>query len=43
MYLRMCPSIEHVTQHLLTEYPKSVPWFKNYNEKLKRMLSSLTQ
>tara|TARA_B100000745_G_scaffold296537_1_gene242057 strand:- start:3175 stop:3543 length:369 start_codon:yes stop_codon:yes gene_type:complete len=40
-YLRMCPSIERLTGHLLNEYPKSKEWFKEYNQKLKLKIPNL--
>lgn len=40
-YLRMCPSIEQLTAHILTEYPKSKEWFADYSERLKLKIPSL--
>lgn len=39
-YLRMCPSIEKLTAHLLSEYPKSKKWFVSYSAQLRHELAA---
>lgn len=35
-YVRMCPPVEKLTAHLLSEHPECKQWFKIYNEKLRK-------